>query len=354
MDVCLSEFGHCNYISARQACIFYDKVSQISPNYSSSSTLNNTPQATQDYELINYSEHGTVVDGVLYSCDFSHKSPTATNGSVSPDVALTLDDLCSLGRGRRASRARARLEAARRSLRDKQEAKRALEAALQLSAPLKDDLSLAEEMSKCEGLMTRTGLKRVAATEGSGGVANSISSSVVLSIPLAKTKKTETGLGKKGVVGKRSSPSKPPHHHHHHHETGPKSVPAEVKVEDMPSLVKQEHKVELSKSRTRSNLNTAPGKGVKEEEVGSDTGPVSREKEEEAEARHSVPCGCTRSFSSVVGAGGGKGWEGTAALHHGSRLHFGCLQFVMSFAGQPGHAELVQALDQLEQERDDP
>lgn len=25
-DICLSEFGHCNFISSRQACIFYDKV----------------------------------------------------------------------------------------------------------------------------------------------------------------------------------------------------------------------------------------------------------------------------------------------------------------------------------------
>ena len=27
MDVCLTNYGHCNYISSRQACIFYDKVS---------------------------------------------------------------------------------------------------------------------------------------------------------------------------------------------------------------------------------------------------------------------------------------------------------------------------------------
>lgn len=29
MDVCLQEHGHCNYISPRQACIFYDKASSI-------------------------------------------------------------------------------------------------------------------------------------------------------------------------------------------------------------------------------------------------------------------------------------------------------------------------------------
>ena len=27
MDVCLSNFGHCNYVSPKHACIFYDEVS---------------------------------------------------------------------------------------------------------------------------------------------------------------------------------------------------------------------------------------------------------------------------------------------------------------------------------------
>ena len=30
-------------------------------------------QATRHFELMNYSEHGTTVDNVLYSCDFSDK-----------------------------------------------------------------------------------------------------------------------------------------------------------------------------------------------------------------------------------------------------------------------------------------
>ncbi|KAG8227866.1 hypothetical protein J437_LFUL008659, partial [Ladona fulva] len=56
MDVCLSNYGHCNFISAKHASIFYDEI-------------------TKHYELINYSEHGTTVDNVLYSCDFSEKTP---------------------------------------------------------------------------------------------------------------------------------------------------------------------------------------------------------------------------------------------------------------------------------------
>ncbi|KAK3085048.1 hypothetical protein FSP39_023477, partial [Pinctada imbricata] len=54
MDVCLSDFGHCNFTSPRHAFIFYDET-------------------TKHYELLNYSEHGTTVDNVLYSCDFSDK-----------------------------------------------------------------------------------------------------------------------------------------------------------------------------------------------------------------------------------------------------------------------------------------
>ncbi|XP_013380384.1 PHD finger protein 12 isoform X2 [Lingula anatina] len=58
MDVGLSQYGHCNFISPRHASIFYDET-------------------TRHFELLNYSEHGTTVDNVLYSCDFSEK-PSST------------------------------------------------------------------------------------------------------------------------------------------------------------------------------------------------------------------------------------------------------------------------------------
>ncbi|KAM3874832.1 PHD finger protein 12 [Diretmus argenteus] len=65
MDVCLTNYGHCNYVSGKHACIFYD-------------------ENTKHYELLNYSEHGTTVDNVLYSCDFSEKaSPPPPSGLVS-------------------------------------------------------------------------------------------------------------------------------------------------------------------------------------------------------------------------------------------------------------------------------
>uniref|UniRef100_A0A4W6CDS9 PHD finger protein 12 n=1 Tax=Lates calcarifer TaxID=8187 RepID=A0A4W6CDS9_LATCA len=64
MDVCLTNYGYCNYISGKHACIFYD-------------------ENTKHYELLNYSEHGTTVDNVLYSCDFSEKvSPSLPSGLV--------------------------------------------------------------------------------------------------------------------------------------------------------------------------------------------------------------------------------------------------------------------------------
>ncbi|XP_076842597.1 PHD finger protein 12 [Brachyhypopomus gauderio] len=65
MDVCLTNYGHCNYVSGKHACIFYD-------------------ENTKQYELLNYSEHGTTVDNVLYSCDFSEKAgPNPSSSLVS-------------------------------------------------------------------------------------------------------------------------------------------------------------------------------------------------------------------------------------------------------------------------------
>jgi len=50
VGVDLDKYGHCNYLSEKHATIFYDELSS-------------------QYELINYSQHGTVVDEALYSLD---------------------------------------------------------------------------------------------------------------------------------------------------------------------------------------------------------------------------------------------------------------------------------------------
>lgn len=39
-------------------------------------------QNTKHYELLNYSEHGTTVDNVLYSCDFSEKTALVPPSSL--------------------------------------------------------------------------------------------------------------------------------------------------------------------------------------------------------------------------------------------------------------------------------
>ncbi len=47
-QVDLSLYGHCNFASARHATVYFDQLSQV-------------------YELINYSEHGTIVDNAVYA-----------------------------------------------------------------------------------------------------------------------------------------------------------------------------------------------------------------------------------------------------------------------------------------------
>ena len=51
-DLVLSNYGNCSFTSSKHAIIFFD-------------------ECTKRYELLNYSEHGTVVDNVLYSCNYA-------------------------------------------------------------------------------------------------------------------------------------------------------------------------------------------------------------------------------------------------------------------------------------------
>ncbi|XP_012274654.1 PHD finger protein 12 [Orussus abietinus] len=68
-DLVLSRYGTCNCTSAKHAVIFFDET-------------------TLRYELLNYSEYGTIVDNVLYSCDytslgFTQESDTKIEDSIS-------------------------------------------------------------------------------------------------------------------------------------------------------------------------------------------------------------------------------------------------------------------------------
>lgn len=51
-DLLLSKYGSCCRTSSKHAIIFYDET-------------------TNRYELLNYSEHGSTVDNILYSCDYA-------------------------------------------------------------------------------------------------------------------------------------------------------------------------------------------------------------------------------------------------------------------------------------------
>ncbi|XP_065095077.1 uncharacterized protein LOC135716699 [Ochlerotatus camptorhynchus] len=54
-DLQLSKFGSCRFVSDKHATIFYDEVTKM-------------------FELLNYSEFGTVVNGQLFTCDFTDHS----------------------------------------------------------------------------------------------------------------------------------------------------------------------------------------------------------------------------------------------------------------------------------------
>ncbi|XP_065334595.1 PHD finger protein 12 [Cloeon dipterum] len=56
VDIDLSKYGHCNYVSPLHALIFYDN-------------------STKEYELINYSEHGTAIDSIFYCIEESVIEP---------------------------------------------------------------------------------------------------------------------------------------------------------------------------------------------------------------------------------------------------------------------------------------
>ena len=289
---------------------------------------------SQEYELINYSEHGSVVDGVLYSCDFSDKNPLSFSS-----VHLTVDDITALGSGRRAQKAKERLNIARKSLEDKHEAKRALEAALKLAVPasILDESFLAEEMSKAEGLVTRMGLKRVAAETS------------VVSIPLAKTRKIDPAVEQKTITSKPSAGAQDKlktnatlatqARNSNKKTSNPNSQMKKnsVNCHRAPPVKDSAHTHQIKRETKTAFLPVRQTLGTKEAECSTT---LSKE------PQPLVPCMCKRSASSVVGSNG-RGWEGTATLYHGSKLRFGCIQFVLSLAGRPGHAELVEGLSKV-------
>ena len=67
-DLNLDRHGYCAFVSGQHATIFFDDTARR-------------------FELLNYSEHGTVVEGVLYACNFSGR--TVAGAAESPVEAAT-------------------------------------------------------------------------------------------------------------------------------------------------------------------------------------------------------------------------------------------------------------------------
>ena len=280
------------------------------------------------------------MDGVLYSCDFSDKTgPKDIQDGNSLSTPLTLDDITALGTGRRAERAKERLKSARKSLEEKEHARRAIEGALMLSVPLsvRDESMLVEEMSK-EGLMTRMSLKRAAE--------NSSLVSSVVSIPLAKTRKIGSDLLLQPQ--QKNNTKKNNKKEANTTKNGAKQILTDVAFQQRLSKSIQHKNTKTVKTMpdrlTNTTVKVEPLDSVSlnEEKKMTPTGVFSTLNTQIPQP----PCLCKRSASSLVG-NSGKGWEGTATLYHGSRLRFGCLHFVLSVAGRPGHIDLVKSVLEL-------
>ena len=248
------------------------------------------------------------MDGVHYSCDFSDKAPLESEENN--PVPLVLDDIVALGEGRRARQAKGRLEQARQSLQDKQRAKQALEGALRLAVPVsaQDDALLAEELSKSEGLMTRTGLKRVSAE-------NYILNPSVVSIPLSKARKIDVECSNQKQTG----------------------VKKDVEPKTMATGNFTSHTSKKGSCPTPDQNNT------QRSSFGERLKYKSNSSSDHTSASTRTPCVCDECARNTD-EGSGKKLEGTGVLSHGSQLRFGCLQFLFSIAGCPGHDELISCL----------
>ncbi|XP_015607770.1 PHD finger protein 12 [Cephus cinctus] len=81
-DLLLSKYGSCSCTSPKHAVIFFDET-------------------TKRYELLNYSEHGTTVDSVLYSCDFTNVTSKETSKDISSKDQGTTEMIKSIANQRR-------------------------------------------------------------------------------------------------------------------------------------------------------------------------------------------------------------------------------------------------------------
>lgn len=169
--------------------------------------------------------------------------------------------------------------------------------------------------------MTRTGLKRVSAE-------NYIMNPSVVSIPLSKARKIDVD----GSNQKRTSKK----------DIEPKTMAnGNLTSHTSKKSPKQIDSCSIPDQKVHNNSQKSFSEHLKTQDSISD--PSS----DQTLALTRTPCACdqgTRNYEE----GSGKRLEGTGVLSHGSQLRFGCLQFLLSVAGYPGHDELIICLLDVE------
>ena len=234
---------------------------------------------------------------MLYGCDLSHPLPSP---GVSP---LSVDHVRSSGLGPRAKRAQERVESARRRWRQPH-SMRYLQDLLSYCA---EGDSSADEDS---GISIAKDTSEVTHNSDSDDDLSMLSTS-------------NTGAGRSGVRIDSSSPNSLLH---------PNNLP--VRPPRSPSPI----------SACLSPTDSGSTWLHRQEKALRTAGfwlPVEAEK--------SFPhclCSADNGGSSVSSCLPGN-WEGSAFLRHGSTVRFGCVRFVLSIAGQPGHDQLVKSILQV-------
>lgn len=246
-------------------------------------------QAQEQFELLSYSEFGVHVDGVLYGCDLSHQLPSSPVSS-----SLSVDHVRSTsGDGPRARRAQRRVESARRRWRQPHSMRY-----------LQDLLSYCVETdeSEVEHAVTSKDQETARNSDSNDEDEDCIGSS--------RSRNLDTPSP--NTLLQPNLPARPPR------SPSPASgclTPAD----NASSRISEED------AAMRANGFWLP-----------------------SEAEKCLPhCGCGADNNADLATASGSmagHWEGAAALHHGSTIRFGCVHFVLSVAGKPGHDQLVKSL----------
>ncbi|XP_065178801.1 PHD finger protein 12-like [Sycon ciliatum] len=245
------------------------------------------------YELLSYSEFGIHVDGVLYGCDVSQSDLSPESDLVTVDHVRS-----SMGHGPRTRRAQQRVESARRRWKQPHSMRY-----------LQDLLSYCATEQETEDGSTVNLVK-----DSSDRTGFSDSDDEVMAVSSANLTNTT-------VITEGDSPpnnlqlpgllSRPPR------SPSPSASACLTPMENFSSWIQRQDAV------VRSAGFWLP-----------------------SEAEKCLPsCSCTVENGGVAVSGCVPGnWEGSAVLRHGSSVQFGCLRFVFSIAGKPGHDKLVKSL----------